>query len=125
MTDNIDTIAGTHLTANAELDTASDMDLQRLFDYFVRKSLSPQFHPEDRSVGRVKEGIYQFFSKHMKLDRVADFQTVINIVLSEDNRQLFADAIDAAKREYIADTERKDKELATEAWDVPEKIVYG
>jgi len=124
-TGNIDTIAGTHLTANAELDTASDMDLQRLFDYFVRKSLSPQFHPEDRSVGRVKEAVYQYFGKHMKLDRVHDFQTIINIVLSEDNRQLFADAIDAAKIAYIADTEKKDKELATETWDVPEKIVYG
>lgn len=45
--------------------------------------------------------------------------------MSEDNRQLFADAIDAAKRAYIADTEKKDKELATEVWDVPEKIVYG
>jgi len=124
-TDNIDAIAGTHLQANAQLDTASDMDLQRLFDYFVRKSLSPQFHPEDRSVGRVKEAIYQFFGRHMKLDRVEDFQTIINVVLSEDNRQLFAHAIDAAKRAYIADTEKKDHELVEETWDVPEKIVYG
>jgi hypothetical protein len=113
------------LKANAKLDTASDMDLQRLFDYLVRKSLSPQFHPEDRSVGRVKEGIYQFFSKHMKLDRVDDFQSIINIVLSEDNRQLFLDAIDATKQAYIADTERRDKELVEEVWEVPEKIVYG
>jgi type III restriction enzyme len=124
-TGNIDAIAGTHITANATLDTASDMDLQRLFDYFVRTSLSPQFHPEDRSIGRVKEGIYQFFGKHMKLDRVRDFQTIINVVLSDDNRQLFADAIDAAKRAYIFDTEKKDRELVEEAWDVPEKIVYG
>jgi len=123
-TGNIDLIAGTHLQSNTELDTASDMDLQRLFDYFVRKNLSP-FHPEDRSVGRVKEGIYQFFGKHMKLDRVKDFQTIINIVLSEDNRERFANVIDTAKHSYIAHIEKQDKELVEEVWDVPEKIVYG
>ncbi len=123
-TGNIDMIAGTHLQANTELDTASDMDLQRLFDYFVRKNLSP-FHPEDRSVGRVKEGIYQFFNKRLKMDRVQDFQTILNIVLSESNRQYFANAIDTAKRAYIADTEKQDTELVEEMWDVPEKIVYG
>ncbi|MBU6427113.1 DEAD/DEAH box helicase family protein [Patescibacteria group bacterium] len=123
--ENIDLIAGMHLKANTELDAKNDMDLQRLFDYFIRKSLSPEFHPEDRSVGRVKEAVYQFFSKHMKLDRIADFQTIINIVLSDDNRQLFSDAINAAKIAYRADTERFGKELVEEVWEVPEKIVYG
>lgn len=124
-TGDIDTVAGTHLIANTELDVASDRDLQRLFDYFVRKNLSPQFHPEDRSIGRVKESLYQFFGKYMKLDRVQDYQAIINVILSEDNRQYFADAIDTTKRAYIADTLKKDQELVEEVWNVPEKIVYG
>jgi hypothetical protein len=106
------------------LDMASDMDLQRLFDYFVRKNLSP-FHPEDRSVGRVKEGIYQFFNRQLKMDRVQDFQTIINIVLSDDNRQHFINVLDMTKHAYVGDTEQKDKQLIEEAWEVPERIVYG
>jgi len=35
-------------------------EFQKLFDFFVRRNLSP-FYPEDRSVGRVKEAIYRFF----------------------------------------------------------------
>jgi type III restriction enzyme len=64
--ENIDELKNVRIVAEAKAHYVTDMDLQRLFDYFVRRNLSPQFHPEDRSVGRLKESIYQFFDKEMK-----------------------------------------------------------
>lgn len=122
--ENIDTIAGEHIQANMQIKRASDMDLQRLFDYFVRKNLSP-FHPEDRSVGRLKESIYQFFGKEMKMTRADHFRDIINIVLSEDNRPHFEAVVDSAKRAYIAATEKREKEMVEDAWEVPERVPFG
>lgn len=123
-TENIDSIAGQNISANFKIDGASDTDLQRLFDYFVRKNLQP-FHPEDRSVGRVKQSIYQFFDKQLGLTKMEHFQEIIIIVLSEDNRSHFEAVIDAAKRSYIATTQRMEKELVTENWEVPERLTFG
>jgi type III restriction enzyme len=123
-TENIDTVAGEHIQADARIDRASDMDLQRLFDYFVRKNLSP-FHPEDRSVGRLKESIYQFFDKELRMTRANHFQNIINIVLSEDNRSQFEAVIDGAKQVYVAATEKRDKEIVEDSWDVPERVAFG
>jgi type III restriction enzyme len=123
-TENIDTVAGEHLQANARLGKASNMDLQRLFDYFVRKNLSP-FHPEDRSVGRLKESIYQFASKELGMTRSDHFREIINMALSEDNRQHFEAVIDRAKRAYVAATEKQEKELVEDAWEVPERVAFG
>ena len=121
---NIDTIAGEHIRANVQIERASDMDLQRLFDYFVRTNLSP-FHPEDRSVGRLKESIYQFFDKEMKMVRAEHFRDIINIVLSEDNRPHFEAVIDSTKRVYIAATEKREKEIVKDVWEVPERVAFG
>jgi type III restriction enzyme len=123
-TENIDTIAGERIQANTKIERASDMDLQRLFDYFVRKNLSP-FHPEDRSVGRLKESIYQFFSKEMKMTRADHFRDIINIVLSEDNRSHFEAVIDSTKRAYIAATEKRDREIVEDVWKLPERIPFS
>lgn len=123
-TENIDTIAGERIQADVKIDKASDMDLQRLFDYFVCKNLSP-FHPEDRSVGRLKESIYQFFSKQLEMTKANQFQDIINIVLSEENRSHFDAVIDSSKRAYITATERLGKEMVEDIWDVPERITYG
>jgi type III restriction enzyme len=122
--ENIDTIAGEHIKADVQIDKASDMDLQRLFDYFVRKSLSP-FHPEDRSVGRLKESIYQFFAKELRMTRADHFQDIINLALSEDNRPHFEAVIDGAKRAYIATIEKQEKEIVGNVWEVPERIAFG
>lgn len=122
--ENIDMLAGERIRANVQIERASDMDLQRLFDYFVRKNLSP-FHPEDRSVGRLKESIYQFFSKEMKMTRADHFRDIINIVLSEDNRPHFEAVIDSAKRAYIATTEKREKEIVEDVWEVPERVAFS
>ncbi len=122
---NVDEVSGQHLKANAKIDTASEIDLQRLFDYFARTSLSP-FHPEDRSVGRMKESIYKFFEKEMDMDRTTDFATIINCALSEDNKPHILAIIENTKREYISATQQQQKELVEESgWEIPEKIVLN
>jgi type III restriction enzyme len=123
-TENIDAIAGGHIRANVELENASDMDVQRLFDYFVRRNLSP-FYPEDRSVGRLKESVYQFFDKRLSMPLATNFRDIINITLSDDNRAHFETVIAAAKRVYTAAIERRDRELANGLWDVPERVLFG
>ncbi|MFA6476533.1 MAG: DEAD/DEAH box helicase family protein [Candidatus Paceibacterota bacterium] len=123
-TENIDTLVGEHVQANIQIDEASDMDLQRLFDYFVRKNLSP-FHPEDRSIGRVKETLYQFFDKKLEMVKANNFQDIINAVLGEDNRPHFEAVIDSAKRAYIQATDRLEKELEGDVWEVPERVIFG
>ena len=63
---DIDTLAGSKIVGDKSI-TVSDADLQKLFDYFVRNSLR-LFYPEDRSVNRVKESIYKFFERELKMD---------------------------------------------------------
>ncbi|MDD5544942.1 MAG: DEAD/DEAH box helicase family protein [Acidobacteriia bacterium] len=123
-TENIDTVAGGHIRADVRIDRASDMDLQRLFDYFARKNLSP-FHPEDRSVGRLKESIYQFFGKQLEMTRADHFREIINIVLSESNRPHIEAVIDSAKRAYIAATEKREREIVGDVWEVPERLAFS
>lgn len=123
--ENIDEIAGEHIRATAHLKTASDMDLQRLFDYFVRKSLSPEFHPEDRSVGRVKEAIYQFFRKRLGMEKADRFQDIISIVLSEDNQQHFKAVIDMTKLAHIQEAKKRDERLADGVWKIPDRLPFG
>ena len=122
-TENIDSIAGKNISANFKIDRASDTDLQRLFDYFVQKNLAP-FHHEDRSVGRMKESIYQFFYKQLGMVKWDHFREMISITLSEDNRIHFEAVIDAAKRTYILATEKLEKELVSEIWEVPERLTF-
>ena len=124
-TENIDTVAGEHIKADVHIDSASDMDLQRLLDYFIYKNLLPEFHPEDRSVGRLKESIYQFFDKELGMKKMDQFQEIINIVLSEGNKPHFEDVIGEAKRAYVSATETRNRELVENDWDVPERTTFG
>jgi type III restriction enzyme len=122
--ENVDAVAGSHIQASVHLDEASDMDLQRLFDYFVRHNLSP-FHPEDRSIGRLKDSIYRFFDKELSMSMAEHFRDIVNTTLSEANRPHFEAVIDSTKRTYIAATEKRERELEESVWDVPERVVYG
>ena len=123
-TENIDAVAGERIQASTKIDKASDMDLQRLFDYFVRKNLSP-FYPEDRSVGRLKQSIYQFFTKQLKMNKMEHFRNIINIVLGKDNQPHFVAVIDNVKRAYIVAAEKREKELVEDIWELPERVSYG
>lgn len=123
--ENVDMLAGKHLEANVQLDVASPVDLQRLFDFFVQKNLSP-FYPEDRSVGRVKEAIYYFCRMQLGLDYTEQFEETVNLVLSEENHRHFLNVLATTKERYVAETQRQDAELEEiEKWEVPEQLAFG
>lgn len=122
---SIDALAGKDIVADTKVDTESDIDLQRLYDFFVRRNLTP-FYPEDRSIGRVKEAIYYFFRMRLGIHYTKKFREIINIVLSEDNVQHFINVIDATKEEYINETQKLENELEEDAaWEIPDSINFG
>jgi len=123
--ENIDTLADRRIEASERLAAASEWDLHRMFDYFVRKSLSPQFYPEIRSVDRIKDAIYDFFLQQYGMDYVKQFAQVINIALSEENQQHFLAVIEMAKIEYQKDATQRAPEIAEEPWDPREIRLFG
>lgn len=123
-TKNVDTVAGTHIKADIHLDTENELDLQRLFEHFARKSLAP-LYPEQRSVDRIRESIYRFFSKRLGMEKREHFKEIINITLSEENKPHFESVIELAKVAYRAETESREKVLVEQSWDIPARILYG
>ena len=121
---DIDTLAGSKIVGDKSI-AVSDADLQKLFDYFVRNSLR-LFYPEDRSVNRVKESIYKFFEKELKMAYSEKWEEIVRITLSEKNIQHFVNVLDKAQIEYKNETEIREGELAkTENWNVPEVLSFG
>ena len=122
--ENIDVLAGKTISGDKAI-TVSSFDLQRLFDYFVRQSLTP-FYPEDRSVGRAKEAIYKFFELEFKMKRGEGEGAAIQIVLSDKNIQYFVNAIDKAKEEYQKRAVKREPELVfVKDWNILEFIRYN
>jgi type III restriction enzyme len=101
-------------------------DLQRKFDQFVKTSLDECFYPEPRSVGRVKDAIYTFFSfyfagKFKKYD-----SEIQKIVLNKDNQQKMINALNRAQEIYISQVEQEEKKLEiTNDWEIPESHNYN
>jgi hypothetical protein len=107
---------------NIEID--NELDLQKIFDSFIRKNLEP-FHPEERSVGRLKEAIYGFFAVSFVLEYASDQVQIINSALSKANVQHFVNVIDDSKARYLELVSTREKELVVvENWNVPETINY-
>ena len=102
----------------------NDEEIQKYFDYFVIKNLSP-FYPEDRSVGRVKDAIYRFFDNKLEMQYDYKQNEIIKIVLSNQNIQKFIDIIDEAKQIYLANVTKREKEMVSQEWEVPESIRYN
>ena len=122
--ENIDVLAGKTIIGDKAI-TASSEDLQKLFDYFVRRHLTP-FYPEDRSVGRVKESIYRFFEQELKMDYGEKGDEIIQIILSDKNIQQFVNVIDVTKQIYKEETAKIEQELGfVENWNVPEALPFG
>jgi len=126
--EDIDSLAGKMLVADKTI-KMGDYDFQRLFDFFVRKSLQEgvvSLYPEDRSVDRIKQSIYKFFENEFKMKRGEGEDEAIRIVLSEKNIQHFMNVIDKAKEEYIKEVSKREPELGfVEKWNVPEKLNYS
>lgn len=122
--EDIDALTGAHLVGDKAI-TASNFDLQKIFDYFVRNNLTP-LYPEDRSVGRVKESIYRFFADFLDLDYIEKQEEIIQIVLSDANIQHFINVISLSKDEYLKEVAKRMPELEfVEEWEIPESIKFG
>ena len=123
--EGVDALSGKGIEADTKVDTDSKRDLQKLYDFFARENLTP-FHPEDRSIGRVKDAIYRFFAASLNMHYKERFKDIINIVLSKNNIRHFANTLDAAKHKYIAKTRKRENTLAeVKAWEAPETLNFG
>jgi len=122
--ESVDALVGQTITGDKGI-KMTGFDLQKYFDYFVRKNLAP-FHPEDRSIGRLKEAIYYFFDQTLGIKYEDDQEAIVEMVLSEANIQHFVNVIDQTKTKYLDHVSRREKELDyDETWDVPESISYS
>ncbi len=103
----------------------SGEDAQKMFDYFVRKNLTP-FYPEDRSVGRVKESIYRFFYENFGFKWGESEDEIIQIVLSPRNAEHFERVLDKAKEKYKEEVEKRENELVEVSnWNIPESLPFN
>lgn len=122
---SVDELGGADIVAEKNVDTDSEYDLQKLYDFFVRQHLTP-FYPEDRSIGRVKEAIYYFFRMQLSIHYTERFRDIINIVLSEENVQHFVNVLEKAKKSYIHEAQKLENELEKDkVWEVPEAVNFG
>jgi type III restriction enzyme len=125
--EDIDVLAGRILVGDKSI-KISNYDYQRLFDFFVRKSLRDgeiSLYPEDRSIDKIKQSIYKFFINEFKMRWGEDEDEAIKIVLSEKNIDHFANVIDKAKSKYIKEVSKREPEIEfVENWNIPEKIEY-
>jgi len=122
--ESVDALVGQTITGDRGI-KMTGFDLQKYFDYFVRKNLAP-FHPEDRSIGRLKEAIYYFFDQALDMKYEDVQEKIVEMVLSEENIDHFRNVIDQTKTKYLDHVSKREKELDyDEKWDVPESISYS
>ena len=123
--EGIDAMTGEKIPGGVSVDVSNAEDLQKLFDYFARDNLSP-FYPEDRSINRVKEAIYEFFGGPLEMGVVDHFSEIIKITLSDSNCEHFVNVLNLTKDAYRAETEgRKESLKPTPKWEVPETATYS
>jgi len=127
-TEDIDLLTSKTILADKPIEM-SNYDFQRLFDFFVRRSLQEgtvYLYPEDRSVGRIKESIYKFFEKEFKMERGEGEDEAIKTVLSDKNIGHFFNVIDKAKEKYIKEVIERTSELGfIENWNISEKQTFN
>ena len=123
-TENIDTLVGLNINGDKSIKLGV-FDLQKLFDFFVRQNLTP-FYPEDRSVNRVKEAIYKFFEKDLKMKYVDKWEEIVKAILSNNNSKHFVYILDKAKELYQEKVVKRDSELIDiENWNIPKSLSFG
>ena len=102
----------------------TEEEIQVLFDQFSIDALGSLF-PEERSVKRINKSIYDFFKNEFPQFDYAGLQEQM-IVLANENNQYFKDTVNLAKENYLADVEKRAKELAfDENWEIPKSINYS
>jgi len=102
----------------------TDVEIQNAFNQFVINSLPP-IYPEPRSVGRVKEAIYNFFQIEFPTQYQQYDTRIQSMVIDKDNSQGFLNAINRAKEIYEENVSREAKELVKCEWDVPYSINFN
>lgn len=126
--ENIDKLKGTKIEGDI-VNVNNEKDLQSIFDNFLEESLKtePYFYPEDRSIGNLKQSIYNFFSEclNLEFEYDKDFSKIIHIFLSRDNNSHFSSVIEKAKINYLDKVLRREEELKNKSWNVPEFINYN
>ena len=123
--ESVDKIINSEIASTNNINTNNDEDIQKLFNFYVRNSLL-SFYPEDRSVSRVKESIYNFFKEKLNINYSEQFSDIVKIVLSNENSIHFSNVIDEALERYIKITEViTSKLVTTKDWEVPKEINYG
>jgi len=122
--ESVDALAGATISGSKAL-KMSGFDMQKYFDYFIRRNLSP-FYPEDRSVGRMKDSIYGFFERCLGMNYEDVQEDIIQTVLGAENIEHFVNVIDQTKTKYREHVSKREKELEfDEGWEVPEKIGFN
>jgi type III restriction enzyme len=102
------------------------VEIQKLFDIFIRRSLKPEFFPEMRSVGRVKDAIHYFFKVNFPFEFTGATTRAQIITIRPENRQYFIDTINRAKEIYVENVGKQKRELNTiEKWDIPPSHYYN
>jgi type III restriction enzyme len=121
---SVDDLTRDTVSGDLEVSIDNEADLQKMFDFFVRNQLSP-FHPEVRSIGRVKESIYRYFDMAMGVSYLDNFKLLVKVILNASHSKHIANVIDIAKERYVESVSVRDaKLLRIENWQVPESINY-
>ena len=105
--------------------TLNEVEIQNLFDQFSIDVLSP-LYPEERSIKRINKSIYEFFKNEfpMQFDDAGLQEQMI--VLAKENKQHFKDVVNLAKENYLADVDKRAKELVfDENWEIPKSVNYS
>ena len=122
--DNIDAAHSRTIRGDIVAQVDDEEYLQKLFDRFVLANLHP-YHLDNRSVGRIKEAIYEFFNSPL-IDNAGRMLDIARTVLSENNYQHFQNALNGAKQKYREETEQRKVPLQpTPEWEVPESVDYS
>jgi len=122
--EDLDALAGKKIIGDKAIQVGG-FDLQKLFDYWARNNLTP-FYPEERSVNRVKEAIYRFFEKELRMTIEDWWEEIVKIVLSDKNSQHFINVLDKAKTKYKEEVEKRESELVeVKNWNIPESLSFG
>lgn len=122
---SVDSLINENIKGSEKVNITNENDLQKILDYFVITNTSP-YYPEDRSVGRIKQSLYSFFYKYMKIDYEKDFEKIVNITLSEKNIKKFIEVLDITKEKYKSKTEEREQEIKkNDKWNFPESINYS
>jgi len=100
-------------------------DMQRLFDHWIKASLTP-FYPEERSIGRLKESLYHFFSKDLNLHYEESQEKIVQIILDASNTYHFRAVLSSTKDRYKKFTQERQKSVSFDkGWEVPDELFYN